>query len=157
MAKISPWLWFEKEAEEAAEFYVSIFPNSKVLEVRRYGEEGPLPAGSAMTVTFELDGQEVTALNGGPHDKPNDAFSFFVNCDSQAEVDDYWKRLTDGGEESMCGWLKDRYGFSWQIVPTRLGELMGDEDAEKAGRVMKAMLQMKKIVISDLEDAYKGT
>ena len=154
MPKISPWLWFDKEAEEAATFYVSIFKDSKVLDVRRYGDEGPGPAGSAMTVTFELEGQEVTALNGGPHFKPNEAFSFFVNCDSQEEVDEYWAKLTEGGEESQCGWLKDRYGFSWQIVPTRLGDLLGDEDPEKAGRVMNAMLQMKKIDVAALEAAY---
>ena len=158
MPKISPWLWFEKEAEEAAYLYCSIFKNSKVLNVSRYGEGSPFPAGTAMTVTFEVEGQEVTGLNGGPSGfEHNESFSFFVSCDSQEEVDEYWNKLTaDGGEESQCGWLKDKYGISWQIVPTRLGELLSDEDSEKAGRVMQAMLKMSKIDVAVLEAAYNG-
>ena len=157
MPKITPWLWFDKEAEEAANFYVSIFKNSKILDVRRYGDDqGSGPEGTALTVTFEIEGQEVSGLNGGPQFKPNEAFSFFVSCESQEEVDEYWAKLTDGGEESQCGWLKDRYGYSWQIVPTALGELLQDEDPEKSGRVMKAMLQMKKIEIAGLQEAYDG-
>ena len=156
MPKITPWLWFDKEAEEAANFYVSIFKNSKILDVRRYGDQGSGPDGTALTVTFELEGQEITGLNGGPHFKPNEAFSFFVNCETQQEVDEYWGKLTEGGEESQCGWLKDRYGYSWQIIPSALGELLGDEDPEKAGRVMKAMLQMKKIDIAGLQEAFDG-
>lgn len=168
MQKISPFLWFDTQAEDAAKFYVSIFSakggsasgrkNSKITNVTRYGKEGfdvhHMPEGTAMTVNFELDGQEFTALNGGPLFKFTEAVSFSVSCDSQEEVDMYWEKLiADGGEESQCGWLKDKFGLSWQIVPKRLGELMGDKDAEKAGRVMNAMLQMKKIIIADLEKA----
>ena len=153
MLKITPFLWFDNEAEQAAEFYVSLFPNSKITGVSRYGEAGPGPAGSAMTVSFELDGLPVTGLNGGPVFKPTEAFSFSVSCEDQAEVDRYWYALTEGGEESQCGWLKDRYGFSWQIVPRALPELLGDPDRARAGRTTQAMLKMKKLDIAKLRDA----
>src|SRR5438445_1060721 len=138
MLKITPFLWFDDNAEEAMRFYVSIFPDSKILSVSRYGEGGPGPAGTVMTGTFQLQGQEVMALNGGPHFKFTEAISFFVSCETQDEVDALWEKLTDGGEEVQCGWLKDRFGLSWQIVPTALGEMLGDKDPEKAGRVMQA-------------------
>src|SRR5467141_2317271 len=148
MQKITPFLWYDDKAEEAANFYVSIFKNSKVVSVARYGEAGPGPKGSAMTVAFELDGQKFVALNGGPHFKFTEAVSFVVNCTSQEEVDYFWDKLTaDGGSESQCAWLKDKYGLSWQIVPTILIELLQDKDAEKSHRVMQAMMQMKKIDI----------
>ena len=153
MQKIVPNLWFDTEAEEAANFYTSIFEDSKITEVSHYGEAGPRPSGMVLTVTFELRGQQFTALNGGPDFKFNEAVSFLVNCEDQAEVDELWAKLSDGGEQGPCGWLKDRYGVSWQIVPTRLGELLQDEDAERAQRVMKAMLQMGKIEIAELENA----
>ena len=156
MPKITPFLWYDNQAEEAANFYVSIFPNSRVKEVNRYGEAGPGPAGSAMTVTFELDGQELIALNGGPHFRFNEAVSFSVACGSQDEVDYFWNSLTEGGEESMCGWVKDRYGLSWQVNPRRLGELLSDPDPVKSRRVMEAMLKMRKIDIAELERAYAG-
>jgi predicted 3-demethylubiquinone-9 3-methyltransferase (glyoxalase superfamily) len=152
--KISPFLWFDTEAEEAANLYVSIFKNAKILSVTRYGEAGPGPAGSVMTVDFELDGQHFTALNGGPQFKFNESISFSVDCKSQEEVDDFWEKLSAGGEEGPCGWLKDRYGLSWQINPTRLGELLSDPDPAKAGRVMQAMLRMTKIDIAALQAAY---
>jgi predicted 3-demethylubiquinone-9 3-methyltransferase (glyoxalase superfamily) len=156
--KIAPFLWFDTEALEAAEFYVSLFEDSKVLSVSRYGEGGPGPAGSVMVVNFQLAGQEFMALNGGPMFKFTEAVSLYVRCATQAEVDDLWAKLTaDGGEESMCGWLKDRYGLSWQIIPDALGELMGDPDPEKAARVMQAMLQMRKIDVARLEQARSGT
>jgi predicted 3-demethylubiquinone-9 3-methyltransferase (glyoxalase superfamily) len=136
-------------------FYTAIFKNSKINSVSRYGEGGPGPQGSVMTATFELDGQEFMALNGGPLFTFTEAISFFVNCETQAEVDELWEKLTEGGEESQCGWLKDKYGLSWQIVPSALGELLNDPDAEKAGRVMNAMLQMKKIDIAGLRAAYE--
>ena len=148
MKKITPFLWFDDQAEEAMNFYVSIFKNSKILNVT------PGPNGKAFTVSFELDGQEFTALNAGPEFKFTEAISFFVNCEGQREVDELWEKLTAGGEESQCGWLKDKYGLSWQIVPTVLGELLGDKDAEKANRVMQAMLKMKKIDIQMLQKAY---
>ena len=151
--KITPFLWFDNNAEEAAELYVSIFKKSKILSLSRYGEAGPGPAGSAMSVTFELEGQQFMALNGGPQYKFTEAISLFVHCTTQEEVDDLWARLSAGGEEGPCGWLKDRYGLSWQIVPSVLGELLGDEDAEKAKRVMQAMLQMKKLDIQRLKQA----
>ena len=154
--KIVTNLWFDTEAEEAATFYVSLFKNSKVTDVSHYGEGGPRPAGMVLTVGFELDGQSFTALNGGPEFKFTEAISLLVNCDSQEEVDELWSKLLEGGEESQCGWLKDRYGLSWQIIPTRLGELLQDEDADKARRVMEAMLQMRKIDIATLEAAYNG-
>jgi predicted 3-demethylubiquinone-9 3-methyltransferase (glyoxalase superfamily) len=157
MNKISPFLWFDNQAEEAMQFYTSVFKNSKAGEVSRYGEAGPMPAGTVLTASFELEGLQFTALNGGPDFKFNEAVSFYVDCEDQAEVDYYWEQLTaDGGEESMCGWLKDKFGLSWQIVPRRLMELMGDPDAEKAQRVTEAMLQMQKIDIAGLEAAYKG-
>ena len=155
MQKITPFLWFNQEAEEAANLYVSLFPDSKVLSVSRYGEAGPGPKGSAMTVEFQLAGQKFIALNGGPHFKFTEAVSLFVNCDSQEEVDTLWSRLTaNGGQESRCGWLKDRYGLSWQIVPSRFMELMKDKDPKRTQRVMQAMLQMKKFDIARLEEAY---
>ena len=154
--KITPFLWFDAEAEEAANFYTSIFKNSRVTDVRRYGDDGPGRRSSVMTVTFELEGEEFTALNGGPEFKFTEAVSFFVSCESQDEVDELWTKLTDGGEESQCGWLKDRYGLSWQIVPTVLGELLQDEYRERANRVMQAMLQMKKIDIAELRQAYEA-
>jgi predicted 3-demethylubiquinone-9 3-methyltransferase (glyoxalase superfamily) len=151
MKKITPFLWFDNQAEEAMNFYASIFKNSRVLGVT------PGPNGIAQSVTFELEGQEFIALNAGPQFKFNEAISFFVNCETQAEVDELWEKLTaDGGEESMCGWLKDKYGLSWQIIPTALGELMGDPDPEKSGRVVRAMLNMKKIDIQGLRQAYDG-
>jgi predicted 3-demethylubiquinone-9 3-methyltransferase (glyoxalase superfamily) len=153
MPEITPCLWFDTQGEEAAEFYTSIFPNSRILEVARYGEAGPRPAGTVMTVLFELDGQRFTALNGGPEFTFDEAISFQVDCRSQEEVDDFWSRLGDGGQEGPCGWLKDRYGVSWQIVPTRLIELLKDPDADVSQRVMAAMLQMKKIDVATLEQA----
>ena len=156
MQKITPFLWFDYQAEEAINFYTSIFKNSKIVSVSRYGEAGPGPAGSLMTATFQLEGQQFMALNGGPQFKFTEAVSFFVNCQSQAEVDYLWERLSEGGEEGQCGWLKDRYGLSWQIVPTVLGELLNNPDAEKSGRVMHAMLQMRKIDIAKLQQASDG-
>ena len=156
MQKIVPFLWFNDKAEEAMNYYVSIFPNSKVVEVRRYGPEGPGPKDSVMTATFELDGQTFHALNGGPQYQFTPAISFFVNCDTQREVDALWEKLSAGGEKQPCGWVKDRYGLSWQVIPTILGKLMRDKDPQKAGRVMKAMLQMTKIDIKQIEKAYAG-
>lgn len=156
MSKITPFLWFDDRAEEAVELYTSIFKNSKIKEVSRYGEAGPGPAGQVMTVNFEIEGQEFIALNGGPVFKFTEAVSFVVNCETQEEVDDLWEKLTDGGEEVQCGWLKDKFGLSWQIVPTKLGELMGDPDPVKAQRVTQAMLQMKKLDIAKLQLAYEG-
>ena len=152
--KITPFLWFDHQAEEAAAFYSSIFPNSKIVKVVRYGEAGPGPAGSAMTVEFQLEGQTFVALNGGPHFKFTEAISFVVNCQTQEEVDAYWEKLSAGGAEVQCGWLKDKFGLSWQIVPTVLPELLSDPDPEKAERVMKAMLTMKKLDIRALRQAY---
>ncbi len=157
MQKITPFLWFDNQAEEAAQFYTSAFKNSKILSVSRYGDAGPGPKGSVMVVSFQLEGQQFTALNGGPLFKFSEAFSFVVNCENQEEVDEYWSKLTSGGgTESQCGWLKDKFGFSWQIVPTALGKLMADEDPQKANRVMQALLQMKKIDIATLEEAAEG-
>ena len=159
MQKITPFLWFDNQAEEAVNFYTSLFKNSKIENVARYDEAGAKvsgrPKGSVMTMTFQLNGQEFNALNGGPQFKFTEAISFFVNCETQAEVDELWNKLTKGGEEGQCGWLKDRFGLSWQIVPTALGELMGDKDPEKAQRVMQAMLQMKKIDIAGLKRAHE--
>ncbi|PYP96613.1 MAG: hypothetical protein DMD38_08385 [Gemmatimonadetes bacterium] len=156
--KITPFLWFDTQAEEAAQFYVSIFQNSKILQVSRYGDAGPGPKGSVMVVNFQLAGQEFTALNGGPLFKFSEAFSFVVNCENQREVDEYWSKLTSGGgQENQCGWLKDKFGFSWQIVPTAFARLMSDKDPAKANRVVQALLQMKKIDIATLEEAAKGT
>jgi predicted 3-demethylubiquinone-9 3-methyltransferase (glyoxalase superfamily) len=156
MTNITPCLWFDTEGEEAAEFYTSIFPNSRITHVARYGEAGPRAAGTAMTVSFELDGKQFVALNGGPEFSFSEAISFQVDCRSQEEVDDYWSRLSAGGEEGPCGWLKDRYGLSWQIIPSRLTELLADPDPETSQRVMAAMLQMKKIEIAQLEQAAAG-
>lgn len=157
MSKMMPFLWFDNQAEEAAKFYVSVFKNSKVLGVSRYGDAGPGPKGSAMTVSFELDGQQFTALNGGPqHFGFSEAISFYVDCETQAEVDELWEKLTAGGEPGPCGWLKDKYGLSWQIVPRVLSELLGDKDPAKANRVMQAMLKMGKLDIAGLQRAYDG-
>ncbi len=153
MQKITPCLWFDTEGEEAARFYTSIFPNSRIVDVTRYGSAGPRPEGMVMTVDFELDGQEFVALNGGPDFTFNEAVSLAISCADQDEVDYYWERLTDGGEESQCGWLKDRFGVSWQVIPTGIGELLGDPDREKAQRAMQAMLGMRKIVVEELEQA----
>jgi predicted 3-demethylubiquinone-9 3-methyltransferase (glyoxalase superfamily) len=154
MQKISPFLWFDGNAEEAANFYVSIFKNSKILTVSRYGDTGPGPKGSVMVVKFQLNGQKFFALNGGPTFKFTEAISFLVNCESQQEVDELWAKLTAGGKEIQCGWLKDKYGLAWQIVPTILGELMADKDPKKAARVMQAMMKMIKIDINKLQQAY---
>lgn len=152
--KITPWLWFDTEGEEAARFYTSLFPNSRITGITRYGSAGPRPEGMVMTVSFELDGQELVALNGGPeHNTFSEAVSFMVTCVGQEEVDRYWSALSEGGEEGPCGWLKDKFGLSWQIVPTRLFELLGDPDPETSQRVMQAMLRMKKIEIDALEQA----
>jgi predicted 3-demethylubiquinone-9 3-methyltransferase (glyoxalase superfamily) len=153
MSKITPCLWFDQDGEDAAEFYVSVFPNSRIVDIARYGEAGPRPAGTVMTVTFELDGQPFLALNGGPEFTFSEAISFQVSCETQDEVDDYWSKLTYGGEEGPCGWLKDRFGVSWQVVPTALPRLLSSADAEVAQRVMRAMLNMKKIEIAELEEA----
>ena len=154
MQKITTFLWFDQQAEEAMNFYVSLFKNSKVLSVSRYPQGGPMPAGTLMTATFQLDGQEFTALNGGPEFKFTEAVSLFVTCETQAEVDHFWDHLSEGGEKSRCGWLKDRFGLSWQIVPTALGELMGDPNPRKAQNVMQAMLQMDKLDIAALQAAH---
>jgi predicted 3-demethylubiquinone-9 3-methyltransferase (glyoxalase superfamily) len=152
--KITTFLWFDGNAEEAANHYASIFKNSKILSVARYGEAGPGPKGSVMTVTFQLEAQEFIALNGGPQFKFTETISLLVNCDTQKEVDELWSKLTAGGEEGPCGWLKDKFGLSWQIVPSALFRLLQDKDPEKPKRVMEAMLQMKKIDIARLEQAY---
>lgn len=154
MQKITPFLWFDTQAEAAAEFYVSIFKNSRIVDTTRYGEAGPGPKGSVMTVRFELDGQEFIGLNGGPRFKFTEAVSFSVDCKTQDEVDEFWEKLSEGGEQGPCGWLKDKYGLSWQINPTVLGELLQDKDAEKSQRVMEAMLQMGKLDIKRLQRAY---
>ncbi len=153
MQNITPCLWFDTQAEEAANFYTSIFDNSRILQIARYGEAGPRPAGLVMTVSFELDGQEFVALNGGPEFRFNEAISFQVSCGTQDQVDTFWNRLSDGGEEGPCGWLKDRFGVSWQIIPSRLTELLDDPDPEASQRAMRAMLDMKKIDIAALEQA----
>ena len=153
MQKITPFLWFDDKAEKAMDLYVSLFKHSKILSVVRYGDAGPGPKGSVMTARFQIEGQDFVALNGGPHFKFTEAVSFVVNCESQEEVDYFWGKLSEGGQESQCGWLKDKYGLSWQIVPTILVELLQDKDAEKSQRVMKAMLQMKKIDIPALKRA----
>ena len=154
MSSITPFLWFDTEAEQAAELYTSLFPNSRITEVTHYGTAGPREAGLVMTVSFELDGQRFTALNGGPDYRFNEAVSFAVRCADQAEIDRYWEALSSGGgEEGPCGWLKDRFGLSWQIVPRQLPELLSDPDREKAQRVMAAMLEMTKIDIAELQSA----
>ena len=152
--KITPFLWFDRQAEEAAGFYVSVFPNSKIVKGVRYGAGGPGPAGSVMTVEFQLEGQTFVALNGGPHFKFTEAVSFVVNCQTQDEVDAYWEKLSAGGAEVQCGWIKDKFGLSWQIVPTVLPALLSDPDPEKSQRVFKAMLAMKKLDIQALKDAH---
>jgi len=154
MQKITPFLWFATEAEEAANFYVSLFPNSRITNVTRYGNGGPGPAGSVMTVSFEIGGLPITALNGGPMFKFTEAVSLSVACEDQAEVDRYWDALTsNGGQEGPCAWLKDKFGFSWQIVPNALPRLLGDPNPKRAQAAMQAMMQMKKIIIADLEAA----
>ena len=156
MQKITPFLWFDSNAEEAVNFYVSIFPGSKILSMNRYGDAGPGPRGQVMTASFELAGQRFTALNGGPRFKFTEAISFLVNVESQAELDGLWTKLLQGGEAQACGWLKDRFGLSWQIIPTVLFELMQDKDPAKAKRVMAAMLKMVKLDIQALKDAHAG-
>ena len=155
--RISPCLWFDGQAEDAANFYVSIFRNSRITAVSRYGEAGPGPKGSVMVIGFDLDGQAFTALNGGPMFKFTEAISMIVHCETQAEVDYYWEKLSIGGQPGRCAWLKDKFGVSWQVVPTALIELMQDKDAAKSSRVMNAMLQMTKIDIAALRRAYEGT
>jgi predicted 3-demethylubiquinone-9 3-methyltransferase (glyoxalase superfamily) len=154
MQKITPYLWFNGKAEDAMNFYISIFKNSKIVNVTRNGKGGPGPEGTVMTATFQLDGQEFFALNGGPQFPFTEAISFFVDCKTQEEVDALWDKLSEGGEKSRCGWLKDKYGLSWQIVPSALGELLGDKDPEKSKRVMEALLKMDKIDIKTLKKAY---
>jgi predicted 3-demethylubiquinone-9 3-methyltransferase (glyoxalase superfamily) len=153
--KITPFLWFDNQAEAAVRFYTSIFNNSKIGAIARYPEGSPGPAGTVMTVAFQLEGQEFIALNGGPHFRFTEAISFVVNCETQEEIDRYWEKLSAGGKEVQCGWLKDKYGLSWQIVPTVLSELMQDKDAEKSKRAMQAMLQMVKLDIQKLKQAYE--
>jgi predicted 3-demethylubiquinone-9 3-methyltransferase (glyoxalase superfamily) len=152
--KITPFLWFDGNAEEAMNFYVSLFKNSKIVNVSRYGDAGPGPKGTVMTGTFQLAGQQFHALNGGPQYRFTEAISLFVNCESQEEVDELWEKLSQGGEKSRCGWLKDRFGLSWQVIPSVLGKMLRDNDPEKAKRVMQAMLQMDKIDIKKLNQAY---
>jgi predicted 3-demethylubiquinone-9 3-methyltransferase (glyoxalase superfamily) len=156
MQKITPFLWFDDQAEEAANFYIGIFKNSKILSISRYGEVGPGESGKVMVVSFELDGQEFTALNGGPIFKFTEATSFYVHCETQQEVDELWDKLCAGGEPGQCGWLKDKYGLSWQIVPNILGQLLGDADKEKAARVTEAMLKMHKLDSAVLQKAYSS-
>ncbi len=155
MQKITPFLWFDGKAEEAMNFYTSIFKNSKIVSITRYGEEGPGPKGTVMSVTFQLDGQEFMALNGGPQFTFSEAISFFVNCKTQGEIDELWEKLSEGGKKQRCGWLKDKYGLSWQIVPTVLGEMLQDKDGEKSKKVMKAILRMDKLDIKSLKQAYE--
>ena len=156
MNKITPFLWFDTQAEEAMNYYISIFKNSKVLGVSRYGEAGPGPKGSVMSATFELDGQRFMALNAGPIFKFNEAVSFYVDCKTQEEVDELWEKLSEGGEKSRCGWLKDKFGLWWQVIPSALGEMLNDKDPKKSKRVMQAMMKMDKIIIKDLQKAYDG-
>ncbi len=155
MQKITPFLWFDGQAEEAMNFYVSVFKNSKVMSVSRYGDAGPGPKGSVMSATFQLEGQTFHALNGGPQFTFTPAISFFVSCSTQAEVDELWEKLSAGGEPSRCGWLKDRFGVSWQIIPDALGRMLGDTDPAKSKRVMQAMLRMSKIDVAELTRAYE--
>jgi predicted 3-demethylubiquinone-9 3-methyltransferase (glyoxalase superfamily) len=157
MQKISPFLWFDNQAEEAAAFYVSLFEDAEITDVSRYPEGSPYPAGQVMSVSFKLAGQEFMALNGGPQVTFTHAISFFVRCQDQDEVDRFWAQLLEGGEAQQCGWVTDRFGVTWQIIPDRLGELLGDSDPERAQRAMQAMLQMEKIEIKALEDAANGT
>ena len=155
MQKIVPFLWFDDKAEEAMKFYTSIFKNSKIGRITRYGQGGPGPKGTVMSGTFQLEGQEFMALNGGPQFTFSPAISFFVNCETQEEVDELWEKLSEGGKKERCGWLKDKYGLSWQIIPTTLGQLLSDADPGKSSRVMRAMLQMDKIDIARLQAAYQ--
>ena len=155
MQKITPFLWFDDKAEEAMNFYVSIFKNSKVVSISRYGEGGRGPKGTVMSATFQLEGQQFMALNGGPHFNFSTAISVFVNCETQEEVDELWEKLSEGGQKERCGWLKDKYGVSWQIIPSVLGKLLNDPDPEKSKRVMQAMLQMNKIDIEKLKEAHE--
>lgn len=154
MQKITPFLWFDTQAEEAAKFYVSTFPNSRILEITRCGDVGPGPKGSVLTVFFELEGQKFIGLNGGPRFKFTEAVSFSIDCKTQGEVDEYWRKLSEGGQVQACGWLKDKYGLSWQVIPTVLGQMLNDPDPAKAKRAMEAMLRMKKIDIAALQKAY---
>ena len=154
---ITPNLWFDTEAEEAAAFYVSVFPNSRILNVTHYTEAGPREAGMVLTVEFELNGQRFVGINGGPNFTFDEAISFEIDCESQEEIDFYWERLTDGGEEGPCGWLKDRYGLSWQVVPTGMAELFADTDKERARRAMEAMLKMRKLDLAALQAAADGS
>jgi predicted 3-demethylubiquinone-9 3-methyltransferase (glyoxalase superfamily) len=156
MQKITPFLWFDNNAEEAMNFYVSTFKNSKVLTVTRYGDAGPGPKGTVMTTEFELDGAKFVALNGGPHFKFTEAISFVINCETQEEIDYFWEKLSAGGEKSRCGWLKDKFGLSWQVTPSIMTELIGDKDPEKSKRVMQAMMQMDKLEIEPLKRAHAG-
>ncbi|MDQ1439502.1 MAG: hypothetical protein QOK43_3131 [Acidimicrobiaceae bacterium] len=156
MPQITPNLWFDTQSEEAAEFYVSVFPNSKITNVSYYGEAGPRPAGTVLTVVFVLDGQEFTAINGGPEFTFDEAVSFLINCADQEEVDYYWDKLSEGGEESQCGWLKDKYGLSWQVVPAAMEVLFADPDPARADRAMKAMLGMRKLDVAALQAAADG-
>jgi predicted 3-demethylubiquinone-9 3-methyltransferase (glyoxalase superfamily) len=156
MPRITPNLWFDLESEEAAQFYCSIFPNSKIKQVSYYGDAGPRPAGTVLTVEFELDGQEFTAINGGDQFRFDEAVSFLINCKDQDEIDYYWDKLTEGGEESQCGWLKDKYGLSWQVAPDDMGDLLSDPKNEAGQRAMKAMLGMKKIDVAALRAARDG-
>lgn len=157
MQKIVTFLWFDNQAEEAANFYTSLFKNSKILGVARYGEGGPGPKDSVMTVTFELEGQQFIALNGGPHFTFTPAISLVVNCETQKEIDQLWEKLLAGGKPDRCGWLKDKYGLSWQIVPTALGKMLSDHNSKKTSRMMQALLQMDKLDIAKLEAAYEGS
>ena len=154
--KITTFLWFDDQAEEAVNFYVSIFKNSRIGDIVRYGDTGPGPKGQVMTVDFQLAGQQFAALNGGPHFKFTEAISLVVNCETQAEVDEYWEKLSEGGQKVQCGWVKDRFGLSWQIVPTILKELLKDKDPENANRVMQAVMKMTKLDITELKAAYEG-
>ena len=156
MQRIVPFLWFNGQAEEAVNLYVSIFPDSKVVNIARFGDAGPGPKGSVLTVDFQLAGQTFIALNGGPEFRFTEAVSLYVNCETQQEVDALWEKLSEGGEKGQCGWLKDKYGLSWQVIPTALGELLQDKDAEKANRAMQAMLKMSKIDIAELRRAHSG-
>ena len=153
MQKITPFLWFNDQAEEAANFYISVFKNSKLDDVVRNGENGPGPKGSALTASFTLDGQQFVALNGGPHFKFTEAVSFVISCQDQEEIDYYWQKLSEGGEESRCGWLKDKYGLSWQVVPAAMGKLLSNPDPEKSKRTMQALMKMNKLDIAALENA----
>jgi len=156
MQKITTFLWFDKEAEEAAKHYVSIFKNSSILGLTRYGDAGPGPKGSVMTVNFVLDGQELVALNGGPHFKFTEAISLVVNCETQQEVDEMWEKLSAGGQPGQCGWLKDKFGLSWQVVPKGLGALLQDKDPARSKRVMAALMQMRKLDLNRLQQAYES-